>query len=146
MHRTLKESIGAPARNLRAQQVELDRFRHHYNEERPHEALDFAVPGARYQASPRAWSERLPAAMEYADEWESRSVRVSGQMKWGGRDVRISDALVGERIGLKPLRDGVWEVYFGSLCLGVFDERKQRLQAHRQKPSSSPVPEGAPAL
>ena len=32
-----------------------------YTHQRPHEALDFAVPADRYQPSPRAWPERLPA-------------------------------------------------------------------------------------
>jgi transposase InsO family protein len=132
MHRTLKEAIGAPARHLRAQQVALDGFRHHYNEERPHEALGFAVPSACYTASSRAWSEKLPAAMQYPDDWESRSVKPSGQMKWHGRVINISRALIGERIGLKPQADGIWEVFFSTMSLGVFDERKTRLQAHRK--------------
>ncbi len=133
MHRTLKEAIGEPARNLRQQQAVLDKFRRQYNEERPHEALDFAVPAARYRPSSREWSERLPEPMQYADEWAKRSVRKSGQMKWGGHDVRVSDALAGERVGLKPQSDGVWEVFFGTMSLGIFDERKMRLSAHRPK-------------
>ncbi|MDZ4287022.1 MAG: IS481 family transposase [Prosthecobacter sp.] len=144
MHRTLKEAIGAPARNLRAQQAVLDGFRHQYNEERPHEALGFGVPAAHYAASSRAWSEKLPGAIQYADDWESRRVRPSGQMKWRNHDVRISDALVGERIGLKPQADGVWEVFFGTMSLGIFDERKKRLQAHRKKEqliAEPPVPD-----
>ena len=133
MHRTLKEAIGPPARHLRAQQAVLDEFRHHYNEERPHEALDFAVPAACYERSPREWSEKLPAPMEYAADWAVRKVRPSGQIAWNRKDVRISDALVGEQVGFEPQGDGVWHVYFGSMCLGRFDERKGRLQAITRK-------------
>lgn len=140
MHRTLKEAIGAPARNLRAQQAALDRFRHEYNEERPHEALGFAVPAAHYTASSRAWSEKPPGPMQYADDWESRSVRPGGQMKWHSRNIRVTDALIGERIGLKPMTDGVWEVFFGTLSLGMFDERKKRLEAHHRKHPQSAAP------
>lgn len=133
MHRTLKEAVGVPARNLRAQQAALDKFRHHYNEERPHEALDFAVPAERHQASPRAWSDKPPAPMQYPDDWESRSVRPGGKIKWQGREVQISHSLDGERIGLKPQSDGIWEVFFGPLSLAIFDERKKHLQARRKK-------------
>lgn len=128
MHRTLKEAIGAPARHLRAQQAVLDAFRWHYNEERPHEALEFRTPSQCYARSKREWSERLPVPMEYADGWAVRGVKPSGQIKWRGQTVHISHALAGERVGFEPQADGVWHVYFGTMCLGRFDERKARLQ------------------
>lgn len=133
MHRTLKEHVGKPAKNLRAQQVILDEFRHHYNEERPHESLEFEVPAACYTPSEREWSEKLPEAMEYSSDWISRGVRPSGQVKWRGENLSITKALEGERIGFKPTGDGQWEVYFGTMCLGRFDERKSvwRLQPLR---------------
>ena len=39
MHRTLKQETQPAAANRRAQQRAFDRFRHEYNEQRPHEAL-----------------------------------------------------------------------------------------------------------
>jgi Integrase core domain len=93
MHRTLKESIGEPAQTLRAQQKVFAQFQRHYNEERPHEGIGMAVPAAKYEPSSRSWSERRLAAPEYSDEWETRSVRGAGQMKWGGKDIRITSAL-----------------------------------------------------
>jgi putative transposase len=137
MHRTMQEFIGAPARHLRAQQVVIDKFLRQYNEERPHEALDFAVPAACYEPSPRQWSEKLPEAMEYHPDWQTRAVRPSGQVMWKGHDLRISDALVAERVGFKPTGDGEWEVYFGTMCLGRFDERKgiYRIQPLRKQPA-----------
>jgi hypothetical protein len=47
-------------------------------------------------------------------------------MKWKGKNVRVSTALWGQEVGLRPLEDGYWEVYFEDLALGVFDERKGR--------------------
>jgi putative transposase len=142
MHRTLKEAVGKPARHLRAQQAVLDEFRRQYNEERPHEALDFAVPATRYEPSTRAWSEKLPGPMEYDAQWQTRAVKASGQVKWKGQDLRITDALVGERVGFKPVGDGRWDVYFGTMCLGHFDERKYRLQALRRRPATTTPGEG----
>lgn len=132
LHRTLKEAIGEPARSLCAQQETLRSFREHYNEERPHEALAFAVPGACYRPSPRQWSEKPPGPAEYPDDWETRAVRGGGQMKWKGDDVLVSGALSGERIGLKPAGDGKWAVYFRGQELGQFDERKRRVEPLRR--------------
>jgi transposase InsO family protein len=133
MHRTLKDAIGEPRGNLRLQQEALDEFRQQYNQERPHEALDMAVPAALYVPSRRQWSEKVPGPMEYPHGWERRKVRTSGQMKWGGHNVRITQALAGEYVGLEPKDDGLWAVYFGSYALGDFNERKQRLQPLRRQ-------------
>jgi transposase InsO family protein len=52
MHRTLKETTATPpAKDLRAQQQALSRFRQEYNHERPHEGLGMQVPAAVYRSS-----------------------------------------------------------------------------------------------
>ncbi len=53
-------------------------------------------------------------------------------MKWQGRSVNITTALEGERIGLEPVGDGRWAVWFQDLELGIFEERKMKVQRHRQ--------------
>ena len=55
-------------------------------------------------------------------------VRKGGQMKWKGKDVRLTSALWGQEIGLQPMGDGEWDVYFENLKLGVFDERTGRVR------------------
>jgi putative transposase len=128
MHRTLKaETASPPAGSLRAQQRAFDGFRREFNEERPHEALDQRPPSSCYEPSPRELPTRLPE-VEYPDEWVTRAVRGAGQMKWGGRDVRVTAALVGERVGLERVADGLWRVHFSHLLLGVFDERALRVR------------------
>ena len=60
MHRTLKaEATRPPAENLTAQQRVLDRFRHQYNDIRPHEALEQKTPTSRYSVSRRT----MPASL-----------------------------------------------------------------------------------
>ena len=143
MHRTMKEYLGEPAASLPAQQKRLHAFREEYNHHRPHEALHFAVPAAVYDPSPRPWNERKPPPLSYHDDWETRAVRGSGQMKWAGRDIQITQALAGERIGLKPVGDGHWEVYYGSFALGRFDERKGRVDPPKKAPGEkAPVGDG----
>ncbi len=53
-------------------------------------------------------------------------------MKWKGREINVTLALAGERIGLEPLADGQWGVWFEHVELGTFDERKGKIQRHRR--------------
>jgi transposase InsO family protein len=55
-HQTLQRWLAArpPARTLAELQRQLDEFREHYNERRPHRALDRRTPGHAYRATPKA--------------------------------------------------------------------------------------------
>jgi len=59
-HQTLKRWLTAQpaAHTLRQLQTQLDRFRDHYNEHRPHRSNDRTTPGETYRATPKA----LPTA------------------------------------------------------------------------------------
>jgi len=130
MHRTLKEATAKPPRsNLRTQQQAFDRFREEYNHHRPHEALGQKPPAEFYAKSERQYPERLPEPRGYPDDWQKRVVREAGQIKWKGKNVSLTQALWGEQVGLKPVGDGRWVVYFESLELGEFDERTGRIKA-----------------
>jgi transposase InsO family protein len=56
LHQTLKRWLAArpPARTLAELQEQLDAFREHYNEHRPHRALARNTPGQAYRATPKA--------------------------------------------------------------------------------------------
>lgn len=126
-HRTLKaETARPPAKNQRAQQERFDRFRQHYNEVRPHESLGQRPPAELYEPSPRPYPERLPA-LEYPGHYEVRRCRRSGQIKWQGRRLFVSEVLAGEWLGIEEVDDGLWSVYFGPLLLGRYDEREREL-------------------
>jgi putative transposase len=123
MHRTLKEAVlRPPQRNLTAQQRAFDVFQREYNEERPHEALNQHVPGSVYEPSRRDYPSRL-AEPDYPAAWATRGVRSNGEIKWSGRKVYVSQALIGQRVGLKPESDGIWSLYFMGAELGRLDER-----------------------
>jgi transposase InsO family protein len=55
-HQTQKRWLAArpPARTIAELQRQLDEFRAHYNEQRPHRALDHRTPGDAYRATPKA--------------------------------------------------------------------------------------------
>ena len=60
MHRTLKaETMRPAAATMAEQQARFDAFRKHYNQERPHEALDQTPPARHWQCSPRPLPRRL---------------------------------------------------------------------------------------
>jgi hypothetical protein len=128
MHRSLKEATARPpAAHLRAQQRAFDQFRREYNLERPHEALQMKTPAEFYVASGRSYPSRL-AEPEYRDDWEIRRVRECGTMRWRSASIFVGKSLIGEPLGLEPIGDGRWRVWFCNYPLGIFDERKGNIQ------------------
>jgi len=123
MHRTLKRAATQPpAPNARAQQRRFDAFRHHYNTERPHEALAQRTPASLYTPSPRPYPERLPE-MTYPSYVHPHRVCDSGLIYWNAWRIYVGYLLAGEHVGVEPVDDGVWNIHFGPVRLGRFDER-----------------------
>lgn len=123
MHRTLKaETTRPPGATLRQQQQRFARFQGEYNNERPHEALAFEVPAARYAASPRSYPRRLPP-LEYPGHFEVRRVYGHGDIRWGNRRLFVSQALAHEYVGLEEVDDGIWDLCFASMRLARLDQR-----------------------
>lgn len=127
MHRTLKAYIQPARCTLNAQQRALERFRTHYNHERPHEALGGVSPVRRYQSSARRYPDRLREP-EYASDVAVRRVRSNGQIKWHGKLVFVSEALIGEPIGLRQIDAARWQLLFCSMPLGVINERLSTIE------------------
>ncbi len=134
MHRTLKaETTRAPAQTARGQQRAFDRFRFEFNHERPHEALDYATPASLYTPSPLVLARRLPPLAHYPPQWRTRKVKSGGRIKWRGREIRVSQALVGERIGLEAVGPERWLLHFATMEIGVFDEAKWTVSSLKAK-------------
>ncbi|HEX5394447.1 MAG TPA: IS481 family transposase [Rhodocyclaceae bacterium] len=124
MHRTLKRALGTPlAADLTAQQIHLDQFRAHYNDQRPHEGLAQRSPVTHYAPSVRAYPARLPE-LEYPGYFECKRVSRSGLVYWQAMTIYIGNLLADEWIGIEATADGIWDVYFGPVRLGYFDERE----------------------
>lgn len=123
MHRTLKEQTSDPAAgSLVEQQARFDIFRRHYNDERPHEALDQETPARLWTPSPRPMPRRLEAPWYDADH-QVRRVRSNGEIRWAGDLVFIGEAFAGELIGLTEREDGAYLVRFCQVDLGILDRR-----------------------
>ena len=121
MHKTLKAETSAPAAATPAeQQARFERFRRHYNEQRPHEALDQTPPATRWQPPTRTLPPRLEDPWYDADH-QIRRVRPTGQIKWRGEMVFIGEALSGELVGMAEHESGSHIVRFCRRDLGAID-------------------------
>lgn len=117
-HRILKaDTARPPAPTAGAQQQRFQRWRHYYNQRRPHEALGQRPPARCYHPRPqaKAMTAQLP---RYGRTATVRRVHPNGEIVWEGRRRFIGDALAGQPVGLYQLEEGVWSVRFLHLELG----------------------------
>lgn len=124
-HRTLKAEVlqGREFSDLRSCQSAFDAWRPVYNQERPHEALDYAVPSSRYRVSPRPFRE-TPEAWDYGPGRTVRKVDSSGKIGFQGRSHRVSTALRGEYVCLNGTEeDGVYSVHYCLTLVRKIDVR-----------------------
>lgn len=138
-HRTLKEHTADPPRaNARRQQQAFDRFRHEYNHERPHEALQQHPPASVYEPSLRPYPNRLPD-IEYPTGYQVRRVGHNGCIRWRGARVFLTERLRGEDVGIVAEDDECWPIHFGPIRLGVWNERNRKfLRPTGRRPTTKP--------
>jgi putative transposase len=95
-----------------------------YNRNRPHESLDQQRPASWYQKS----QIRLPrkvASWSYRKGWPRCWVKGNGEISWQGIRRFVGEAFVRDYVGLKPLRRGIWNVYFGPILIGELHEKEK---------------------
>jgi transposase InsO family protein len=127
MHGTLKaEACSPPEPNKAAQQERFDEFRQDFNQQRPHEALGQKAPKQFYKPSPRPYPDRIDE-LSYGPDEAVRKVRTSGEIKWRGSMLFLSEVIVGEPVGIKERDDGHWIVRFADVPLGIIDRYTGKL-------------------
>ncbi|KLW76736.1 IS481 family transposase, partial [Enterobacter sp. BIDMC109] len=105
----------------------FDHWRTVYNLERPHEALDMAVPASRYQPSARQYRAGTPPP-EYDEGVVVRKVDISGKLSIQGISLNAGKAFRGERVGLRETQeDGCYEVWWYSTKVGMIDLKKKSI-------------------
>ena len=102
------------------------RYAYVYNSERPHEALGQKTPAALYEPSPRPYPDRLDDP-SYGDAVAVRRVRSTGQIKWAGELIFVSEARIGEPVGVVETDSGDWLVRFANVELGYIHPQRRRL-------------------
>ena len=130
MHKTLKEeTANPPAASPVEQQRVFDRFRHVFNDERPHEALGQRTPASRYCTSHRAWPDK-PRSPAYPDSMKVRRVDTSGRLSFKGIH-KLSTVLAEEPVGLEPIDEDTWELYYGPVLLAEIHIRNKQARLER---------------
>jgi putative transposase len=127
MHRTLKnDALNPVGRHLKEQQKAFDIFRHDYNNDRPHEALDDRMPSDYYRKSNRPYVER-PHPPDYGNEYRVRHVRHCGEIKFVGKRFYLTELLAGQPVGLREIEDDIWQIKFSFYDLGHIDLIKNKV-------------------
>jgi transposase InsO family protein len=124
-HRTLKAEVlnGNSFRDLAECQCSFDRWRHIYNNDRPHEALELKAPATRYRVSPRPFLEQLPA-IEYGPTDIVRRADCNGFISFRSRKVRMGKPFRSQPVALRPTgEDGVFSAFFCAQQIGMVDLR-----------------------
>ena len=83
------------------------------------------TPAAVYEGSARRFPARVPEP-EYPETMLVRSVKHQGQFRWKKQDVFLSEVLWGERVGLLPVDDRWYTVYFSHIPIARFDSQQLR--------------------
>jgi transposase InsO family protein len=127
MHRDLKAACAKPsAFDLKAQQRRLNSFVKEFNTIRPHEALEMNTPAKVHSFSTRPFPERI-ASFDYLPEWKILKVTQNGAIRWKSYYwVYLTAALKGKYVGIQPLENGIWRVFYRNVFLGFFDETNLR--------------------
>ena len=129
LHRTLKAELlqGRRFLGLEPAQAGLDTWRRHYNHDRPHDALDGAVPASRYLMSQRSMPVILPEP-EYLDDDQLGRIRNNGCLHCRPNgspiDLQLSIAFAGQLAAVRPsAEDGISHVWFSRHRIAEVDFR-----------------------
>lgn len=127
-HRTLKAEVLSMTtfKSARHVQAAFDRWRHVYNTERPHQAIDYDTPASRYRPSLRSMPGTLPE-VEYEDgAIVRRASAIKADFRFAKRRWSAPEAFRGELLAIRPLTtDGTFGVYFGAHQIACIDLRKE---------------------
>ena len=120
MHVDLAADVQArPETDLDAQQRALGRWRHEFNNVRPHQSLDGKTPAEVYKVT----APRPPVQVmyPYPAHLEIKRVNLSGKLRIRGVSQFFSDSLAGHEVGVERLDPFRLRVWFQDLDLGIIE-------------------------
>lgn len=122
MHLDMKNELeGHIEGDIRAHQIEFDRWRKEFNNERPHEALEMKTPATVYTESEIKYEEEIQD-LEYPGAFRTRLVNNRGYVSIKSRMFFIGNPFMGYYIGIRPQPNGQQDVWFGDYNLGYLDQ------------------------
>ena len=117
MHLDMRYELeDVPADSIEAQQEAIDIWRNEFNLIRPHEAIGLKPPGEVYRPSRRRYSG--PTHPKYPAGWLVRKVDDKGVIRVLREKLFVSTALSGQYVGLRPLLEEGYRLYFHDVDLG----------------------------
>jgi transposase InsO family protein len=125
-HRTLAAEVFdlRALRDLNQVQKVFDAWRPIYNTQRPHQALDMAVPASRYEPSRRPMPNTLPEPEYGPDDLVRRVGTTKLYVSFKGRLWKVPQAFTGERVAIRPRgQDGQYGIFFGAIRIADIDLR-----------------------
>lgn len=128
MHRTMKEALKQHPKftSLEEQQAWLDAWRQEFNEIRPHRALDGKTPRSLWNPSDRVF-KGPQKEMPVPDDARMLCVTVKGDLCFNSTRIFLSEALRGEWIWMKQVKEDQDEIGFGELILARYDRLHHRI-------------------
>jgi transposase InsO family protein len=118
-HKTLKEWLAdeGPAKDLVQLQEILDRFRAHYNEERPHQGIADLTPAERYHPTPApTFLDDQLAVPDYPAGAIVRTVWRNGVVTYDRRNIGLGKRWAGCKVRIVPAGTLI-HVYHGNTLL-----------------------------
>ena len=82
------------------------------------------TPSALYAPSPRLYPARVPEP-DYGDAMRVRTVRQGGVLCWKHQNVFLTEVLDGERVGLLPIDDRFFTIFFAEFPIARFDSHRR---------------------
>lgn len=120
MHRDIAIDVeSTPAATLEAQQVILDKWRQEFNHVRPHDALDGKTPAEIYKPSERR--PVTPVPHPYPQHFVVKRVCRNGVIWYDGDHYFVGAGFGGHRIGLEPLDELTWRIWFAHVDCGTIE-------------------------
>lgn len=123
-HRSMDDEVMnlRPLATRAEAQKAFDRWRQVYNHQRPHEALNLAVPASRYRPSIRPMPKKL-AEPHYEDGTVTRKVPATkSYISFRNRHWKVPDAFCGEYLAIRPTNtDGQFGVFFAAHLIATID-------------------------
>jgi len=106
-------------------QAHFNRWRHVYNQIRPHESIDMDVPASHYRPSQRSFPEKLkPIVYDSEPGQLVRQVMLSGEISFRNRRVFVGSAFAGEPVAIRSSdQDGLLNVYYCQQRVAFIDLR-----------------------
>lgn len=140
LHRTMNEDLALLLVKTSRPQPLFDRFRQDFNQERPHEALNFQTPADVYRPSPKCFPTKLKDP-EYKSGFVLERLGKKGELFWRGKTFYLNKVLADELVGIDIDSEPNPKIYFGPIYLGHIAQNRfwpRTKRTCKSKPTNKP--------